>query len=182
MRAELKLYSYTYGSVATNLLGYDVPYFSYEQLTRWFKSTTQRHKTVRHIMRLAELNLQLMDKLDLLRRTAESARLYGIDFFSVLSRGSQYRVEASLLRSAHRLGFIAISPSKRKVANQAAMAVIPLVMEPRSRFYESPVVVLDFQALYPSMIIAHNLCFSTIIGKMLPGQPRSVRAADTSGR
>ena len=36
--------------------------------------------------------MQFLDKLDFVRRTAESARLYGIDFFSVLSRGSQYRV------------------------------------------------------------------------------------------
>lgn len=39
-----------------------------------------------------------MDKLDLLGRTSEMARLFGIDFFSVLSRGSQYRVEAVMLR------------------------------------------------------------------------------------
>jgi len=60
-----------------------------------------------------------------------------------------------------------------KVASQAAMAVIPLVMEPRSVYYADPVVVLDFQALYPSMIIAYNLCFSTCIGKLKGGSTRS---------
>ena len=39
-----------------------------------------------------------MDKLDLVGRTSEMARLFGIDFFSVLCRGSQYRVEAVMLR------------------------------------------------------------------------------------
>lgn len=43
-----------------------------------------------------------MDKLDLLGRTSEMARLFGIDFFSVLSRGSQYRVEAVMLRCLTR--------------------------------------------------------------------------------
>jgi DNA polymerase zeta len=38
-------------------------------------------------------------------------------------------------------------------------------MEPESRLYTSPVVVLDFQSLYPSLIIAYNLCYSTAIGK-----------------
>lgn len=42
--------------------------------------------------------LAIMDKLDLVGRTSEMARLFGIDFFSVLSRGSQYRVEAVMLR------------------------------------------------------------------------------------
>ncbi len=52
-----------------------------------------------------------------------------------------------------------LSASSRQVAQQAAMECIPLVMEPVSRFYTSPVLVLDFRSLYPSMMIAHNICY-----------------------
>lgn len=55
-----------------------------------------------------------------------------------------------------------------QVASQPAMECLPLVMEPESAFYTDPVVVLDFQSLYPSMIIAYNLCFSTCLGKVVP--------------
>ncbi|CAN0018158.1 unnamed protein product, partial [Laminaria digitata] len=96
------------------------------------------------------------------------ARLFGIDFFSVLSRGSQYRVEAVMLRVMKPRNFVALSPSRQQVAGQTAMESIPLVFEPRSRFYTSPVVVLDFQSLYPSMMIAYNLCYTTILGKFDP--------------
>ena len=34
------------------------------------------------------------------------------------------------------------------------MEAMPLVMEPESRFYADPVVVLDFQSLYPSQVPA----------------------------
>ena len=52
-----------------------------------------------------------------------------------------------------------------QVGCQPAMDAIPLVMEPESRFYAAPVVVLDFQSLYPSIVIAYNLCFCTCLGR-----------------
>ena len=48
-------------------------------------------------------------------------RLYGIDFTSVLTRGSQYRVEASLLKKAHAFEYLLITPSRKRVAAQAPM-------------------------------------------------------------
>jgi DNA polymerase zeta len=129
MRSELKLQHYSYNYVAAELLNRRVPCFTQGQLLQWWRSRRTRDRTIRHLLRLAELNLALLDKLDLVRRTAECARLYGIDFFSVITRGSQYRVEAALVYQAHLRGFIAVSPSKKRVANQAAMAVIPLVSD-----------------------------------------------------
>lgn len=52
-----------------------------------------------------------------------------------------------------------------QVGAQPAMEALPLILEPESRMYTSPVVVLDFQSLYPSMMIAYNLCYSTCLGR-----------------
>ena len=49
---------------------------------------------------------------------------------------------------------------------QRAALCQALNMEPRSNFYHDPVLVLDFQSLYPSMMIAYNLCFSTCLGEI----------------
>ena len=44
------------------------------------------------------------------------ARIYGIDFNSVLTRGSQYRVEAMLIRKALQQQFLLLSPSKQQAS------------------------------------------------------------------
>ena len=112
---------------------------------------------------------RLMDTLDVLGRTSELARVFGIKFYSVLDRGSQYRVESMLMRLSKPQCVLlsSLSPSQR--AQQPAMECIPLVMEPTSRFYTDPVLVFDFQSLYPSIMIAYNMCYTTCFGKL----PRS---------
>ncbi|CAM6067733.1 unnamed protein product [Sphagnum tenellum] len=174
MRGEVKLGIYTLEAVAEAVLKRRVPRIPWCTLTRWFHQgpASGRFRCIEYFVDRARLNFEIMDQLDLLNRTAELARVFGIDFFSVFSRGSQYRVESMMLRLAHTQNFVLISPNKQQVAAQPAMECLPLVMEPESRFYTSPVVVLDFQSLYPSMIIAYNLCFSTCLGKIVPNNPK----------
>jgi DNA polymerase zeta len=57
----------------------------------------------------------MMEQLDITGRTGEMARTYGIDFFSVLSRGSQYRVESMMARLAHSQNYLLLTPTKEQV-------------------------------------------------------------------
>jgi len=50
---------------------------------------------------------------------------------------------------------------------------MPLIMEPLSAFYKGPLVVLDFQSLYPSVMIAYNYCYSTCLGRIADFQGRN---------
>jgi DNA polymerase delta subunit 1 len=38
-----------------------------------------------------------------------------------------------------------------------------VVIEPTRGYFQDPVAVLDFASLYPSIMMAHNLCYSTLI-------------------
>nr|BAK01083.1 predicted protein [Hordeum vulgare subsp. vulgare] len=172
MRGEVKLNNYSLEAVADEVLRRKVPLVPTKTLNRWFATGPGRgrHRCIEYVSSRAMLNLEIINQLDLVNRTSELARVFGIDFFSVLSRGSQFRVESMLLRLAHTQNYLAISPGNQQVASQPAMECMPLVMEPESAFYSDPVLVLDFQSLYPSMIIAYNLCYSTCLGKVFPSK------------
>ncbi|KAL2345686.1 hypothetical protein Fmac_006971 [Flemingia macrophylla] len=169
IRGEVKLNLYSVEAVAEAVLRQKIPSFHHRVLTKWFSSGPgrARYRCIKYVIEKAKLNHEILNQLDMVNRTSELARVFGIEFFSVLSRGSQYRVESMFLRLAHTQNYLAISPGKQQVASQPAMECLPLVMEPESGFYSDPVVVLDFQSLYPSMIIAYNLCFCTCLGKVL---------------
>lgn len=71
-----------------------------------------------------------------------------------------------MFRIAKPESYILISPTRSQVASQNAIECKPLILEPQSNFYKSPVIVLDFQSLYPSVMIAYNYCYSTCLGRV----------------
>ena len=185
-RDELKLTIYTYENVTAHVLGSRAPFFSYQTRTRWWKhgirawndpalparegavGTGDLQRLLSWYLGRVRTSLVLIDKLDLIGRTSELARVFGLKFYNVLDRGSQFRVESMMLRVAKPKNFVLASLSPEQRAAQAGMEIIPLIMEPLSRMYVDPVIVLDFQSLYPSMMIAYNICYSTCIGKLPP--------------
>lgn len=168
LRHEVALQSYTFENIMYHILHMRVPKFSYQRLTFFWehKSNFYRYITAKYYILRVKSVLKLLDQLDLIGRTSELAKLFGIQFYEVLSRGSQFRVESMMLRLAKPLNYIPVSPSVQQRAKMRAPEFLPLIFEPESRFYVDPVIVLDFQSLYPSIIIAYNYCFSTCIGRV----------------
>ncbi|CAL8235074.1 unnamed protein product, partial [Boreogadus saida] len=162
MKTEVTLNNYSFENVAFHVLHQRSPLYSGRTLSDWFDHHTDlyRWKVVDHYVSRLRGSMQLLQQLDIVGRTSELARVFGIQFYHVLTRGSQYRVESMMLRLAKPLNYIAVSPSVEQRAQQRAPQCIPLVMEPESRFYSSCVLVLDFQSLYPSIVIAYNYCYS----------------------
>jgi DNA polymerase zeta len=169
MRGELNLLQYTMENVVFHLLHKRIPHYQHSDLTAWYTSTKPRDlaKVLDHFISRVQLNLDILDANEIVPRTSEQARLLGVDFFSVISRGSQFKVESTMFRIAKPENFILVSPSRKQVGQQNALECLPLVMEPQSAFYSSPLLVLDFQSLYPSVMIAYNYCYSTCLGRIV---------------
>lgn len=169
MRGELNLLQYTMENVVFHLLHRRIPHYPYKDLTFWYSSNKPRDlaKVIQYYILRVQLDLEILEQNELISRTSEQARLLGVDFFSVFSRGSQFKVESLMFRIAKPENFMLPSPSRKQVGQQNALECLPLVMEPQSAYYSSPLLVLDFQSLYPSVMIAYNYCYSTFLGRVV---------------
>ena len=85
-----------------------------------------------------------------------------------LRRGMESK-QTSAVRPVHNVSdrcYFFYSPGVNDTNNQEALECQALNLEPQSGIQADPVVVCDFTALYPSLVIAYNLCYSTIAGKL----------------
>lgn len=169
MRGELNLLQYTMENVVWHLLHRRIPHYTHKTLSNWYTNGRHRDlaKCLRYYTTRTKMDIRILEENELIPRTSEQARLLGVDFFSVFSRGSQFKVESIMFRIAKPENFVLVSPSRKQVGGQNALECLPLVMEPQSAFYNSPLLVLDFQSLYPSVMIAYNYCYSTFLGRIV---------------
>lgn len=168
LRSSLNLLDYTLENIVFHVLHERFPFYSFKTLTGFFDSNDPSSKKclINYYIKRVRVNYQLLETQNIIGKTIEQARLIGIEFYSVLYRGSQYKVESFLIRLCKSESFLLISPSRKQVRDQKALECIPLVMEPSSAFYNSPLLVLDFQSLYPSIVMAYNYCYSTMLGRV----------------
>ena len=90
----------------------------------------------------------------------EMARVTGVPFNYLLARGQQIKVISQLYRKARTEGFVIPNLKSEGSDEQYEGAT---VIEPRKGYYSEPVATLDFSSLYPSIMQAHNLCYTTLL-------------------
>ncbi|KAI8909780.1 hypothetical protein EDD86DRAFT_190413 [Gorgonomyces haynaldii] len=165
MTVQLTLASYSIESCVYQVLHKRIAKMHFKTLTQWYQeSMLMRWRTLKYYLERVQYPIMLLDKTELMHQTTEFAKVFGIDFYSVLTRGSQFKVESVLSRLARPENYIMFSPKRKDVAEMRALECIPLNTEPLTELYVDPVLLLDFQSLYPSVMVAYNYCFSTILG------------------
>ncbi|CAH0370166.1 unnamed protein product [Pelagomonas calceolata] len=134
--------------------------------------------------------LALGRRLNAVAETVEYARCTGLDLETILWRATAVRTEQLVLGAAKRLD-VALPLKRFPAENGWVQDTTPFLHHPAPRselrdhqaalisnglmghsravgscgFYgKDPVVVLDFASLYPSLFVAHNICWTTLRG------------------
>jgi DNA polymerase elongation subunit (family B) len=110
----------------------------------------------------AYLPQRLFDKLMYLINYVEMARVTGVPYSYLLSRGQQIKVVSQLYRKAVHHDLV-IPAMNAQGNNEEVQYEGATVLDAEKGYYKKPIATLDFASLYPSIMMAHNLCYSTLL-------------------
>ena len=166
---------------------FDMPY---DLIPAVCRSTHGGHwaKLVAYCVQDSVLVLRLLRKWDKVKDLVAQSRIMNVPMAVNSQCGQQERVRDYLMKDAH-------APSNGFVMNgvndtrrfRAPVPHIPAtggwVLKNVPGMHDVPVVVLDYSSLYPSVQMAKNLCYSTVVLDPtlvgLPGLPMEEFATDT---
>ena len=163
VQRDHQLRSYTLNSVSATFLKEQKEDVHHTMITELFNGTPDsRRRLAVYCLKDAYLPQRLMDKLMCLVNYTEMARVTGVPFNYLLARGQQVKFISQLFRKAREKDLVI--PNLRNEASDEQYEGAT-VIEPTRGYYDVPVATLDFASLYPSIIQAHNLCYTTLLNK-----------------
>jgi DNA polymerase delta subunit 1 len=103
----------------------------------------------------------LMDKLCSLLNLLEMAKATWVPIQYLTERGQQIKVFSQMTRKARELGYMVPTFQYGSLPSEGYEGAT--VLDAQTGAYYTPITALDFEGLYPSIMIAHNLCYSTLV-------------------
>jgi DNA polymerase delta subunit 1 len=161
IRREYKLASYSLNAVASQYLQDSKIDLPAGDIFRKFKeSAAGRAEIAKYCVKDTELPLQLVMKLCLLENMLEMSNATICPPSYLVSRGQQIKAFSQITHFARRQGFL--------VPDDAAMGIEgkfegATVLHADKNAHMEIVAGLDFASLYPSIMRAYNLCYTSIV-------------------
>ncbi|KAM8927098.1 DNA polymerase delta catalytic subunit [Pelodytes ibericus] len=157
---DYKLRSYTLNAVSYHFLQEQKEDVQHSIITDLQNGNEQtRRRLAVYCLKDAYLPLRLLEKLMCVINYMEMARVTGVPLSYLLSRGQQIKVVSQLLRHAMKQDLVMPVVKIEGGEDYTGATVI----EPLKGYYAVPIATLDFSSLYPSIMMAHNLCYTTLL-------------------
>ena len=121
------------------------------------KAKDETTKVMEYCIQDSELVIDLMEKMNIWVGLVEMSNIVGTTIVELFTRGQQVRCVSQLYDLAARMGFIL---DKRDVPGFKFAG--GYVHEPIPGLHEN-IICLDFSSLYPSIMMAFNICYTTLV-------------------
>jgi len=165
VKREHKLESYSLNNVSKHFLKdqkNDMPVK--EIFSRYLEGDPVRlGEVAEYCIKDTELPHSLLNKLCQIQNLVEMAKACWVPLAFLSERGQQIKVFSQMAYKARELNFIipTIRVPKFHTGDDGYQGAT--VLDAQAGAYYGPITALDFASLYPSIMCAHNLCYSTIV-------------------
>ena len=162
IKREHKLESYSLNSVSKHFLKDQKNDMPVREIFRRYMDgdPSELGEVAAYCIKDTELPHALMKKLFTVENLIEMAKATWVPLSYLSERGQQIKVYSQLSRKARELGFM-IPVMQIKGTDDKYQGAT--VLEAQTGAYYGPITALDFASLYPSIMCAHNLCYSTMV-------------------
>ena len=166
VKREHKLESYSLNNVSKHFLKdqkLDMP--PKEMFARFREGDPEKLGEVAdYCIKDTELPHALMEKLCQIQNQIEMAKACWVPLAFLSERGQQIKVFSQMAKKARELNFVI--PTFRRggpTGTDEEGYQGATVLEAQTGAYYAPITALDFASLYPSIMCAENLCYSTLV-------------------
>jgi len=181
IREGFKLKRYKLENVAKELIGKEKLDVPPQEMEAYWNDPSKIHTFIEYSRRDSELALELLLKLQLLDKYLALAQVSGRPLQDVINGGQTNLVEQLLMsrfREIDRL--MAMKPNDEIVEEREreSNVVGADVLDPKKGLHCNTVVE-DYKSLYPTIMMARNLCYTTvIIDKTTPKESMIISPSD----
>ncbi|OXU31527.1 hypothetical protein TSAR_014281 [Trichomalopsis sarcophagae] len=138
-----------------------------DECLQYYTSIYNMTLLVKSTMTKVSYIFEVSAELSILSLAVQITKIVGNTLSRTLSCGVGERNEFLLLHAFQSKNYL--TPDKRKDnsdydGKKKSSYTGGMILEPKAGFYDTSVLVLDFNSLYPSIIQEFNICFSTIPG------------------
>jgi DNA polymerase delta subunit 1 len=173
MVRDHKFRSFSLDAVSREILGHTKEDVHHTEIPLLFKKdATSRGRLASYCLKDSQLPLDIMDRMMKLSNYVEMARVAGVPLSYLLEKGQGVKVLSLMCRAAKARTPRFVIPNNQ---DPIYMDQYPIhtdtkyegatVLKPKKGFYQIPTATLDYASLYPSIMMAHNLCYSTLVPK-----------------
>ena len=171
VKAIEKLQSYKLDDVANKFLGENKIDMDYKEMfDMCMGNDEQVAKVAEYCIQDCFLLVRLIQRLQIIDSKHRDESVTYTPLEALVTRGQQFKVLNQALHYGHRVnrrsdgsGHFILNTPERYSGGPDDSYEGATVIDAKASFYTEPIAVLDFMSLYPSIMMANNLCFSNIV-------------------
>lgn len=169
IKRDFNLKQYTLKNVSKELINKEKLDVNPKDMKLFWESNDEKLiQFINYSRRDSELVLDLIMNLKLLDKYISLSQITNLIMQDIIDGGQTLMVEQVLLKEFKKTDRLIFMKPTEEVVEKRSINTLMLrggeVLEPLKGLHEN-VIILDYKSLYPTIMMAYNLCYTTIIHK-----------------